>query len=106
MLPLLRQSRRLLASIARQLDGDAAHLDDFVIGDRVRSAIADCVEERRDARLLALVLTPEVHRPEPLPAVAGERTEVVEPQDLAARECLQPLFREGFVAICEVMDCA
>ena len=52
--------------------------------------VSDAFDEIRNLRLMSFILSPEPHRLDAFPTVAGELSEVVQLKDTALREQLQP----------------
>lgn len=64
----------------------------------------DCLYKGGCARFLPLILTPKIHRPEPRPAKPLEPPIVIQLEDATTGENFQPLFREGLMAVRQIMN--
>src|SRR3569832_1172077 len=62
------------------------------------------VNKRDCASLLPLVLTPQIHFSKSRPTISSELAEVIELQNTAGAEYLQPFLRKRLMAVGEIMN--
>src|SRR3569833_3381203 len=62
------------------------------------------VNKRACASLLPLVLTPQIHFSKSRPTISSELAEVIELQNTAGAEYLQPFLRKRLMAVGEIMN--